>query len=197
MALHAPRERKEEEKIMIEFFMAMIPPTVTHQEKNIKVINGKPIVYEPEELKSARRKLIGHLAEHVPERKSNKPLRLIVKWCYPLRQQKRDGQYKNTKPDLDNAQKLLQDCMTYVGFWKDDAQIASLVCEKFWSKIPGIYIRIEELSSKIKTCGNCKHYEDFNGVCCNGLSEHRADFMNDTDSCLQWEGRYEEKNEEK
>ena len=151
--IHAPRERKEEEKIMIEFFMAMIPPTVTHQEKNIKVINGKPIVYEPEELKSARRKLIGHLAEHVPERKSNKPLRLIVKWCYPLRQQKRDGQYKDTKPDLDNAQKLLQDCMTYVGFWKDDAQIASLVCEKFWSKIPGIYIRIEELSSKIKTCG--------------------------------------------
>lgn len=44
-------------------------------------------------------------------------------------------------------------------------------------------------NSKIKICGNCKHYEDFNGVCCNGSSEHRADFMNDTDSCLQWEGR--------
>lgn len=125
--------------------MPMIPPTVTHQQKKVRVKNGKPIFYEPDQLKSARGKLIGHLAEHVPDRKIRRPIRLFVKWCYPIRQNKKDGQYKDTRPDLDNAQKLLQDCMTYVGFWKDDAQIASLVCEKFWARLPGIYIRIEEL----------------------------------------------------
>ena len=137
--------REEGVEKMIEFFMPMIPPSVTHQEKKVMVVKGKPVFYEPDALKTARGKLIGHLVHHVPERKITRPIRLVVKWCFPIRQTKCDGQYKDTKPDLDNAQKLLQDCMTYVGFWKDDAQIASLICEKFWAKIPGIYIRVEEL----------------------------------------------------
>ena len=35
----------------MEFFMAMVPPTVTHQEKQVRVVNGKPKFYEPQELK--------------------------------------------------------------------------------------------------------------------------------------------------
>lgn len=35
--------------------------------------------------------------------------------------------------------------MTTVGFWKDDALVASEIVEKFWAEIPGIYIRIEEI----------------------------------------------------
>ena len=31
-------------------------------------------------------------------------------------------------------------------------------------------------------------YEDFNGVCCNGDSEHRADFTEPEDGCECWEG---------
>ena len=56
-----------------------------------------------------------------------------------------DGEYKITKPDTDNLQKLLKDCMTAVRFWSDDAQVASEVVEKFWADIPGIYIRVTEL----------------------------------------------------
>lgn len=128
---------------MIEFFMSMNPPTVTHQEKQVNFKNKT--FYEPSELKQARSKLIGHLGKFKPSRKLRGPLRLYVKWCYPMRNSKVDGQYKDTKPDLDNAQKLLQDCMTSVGFWCDDAQIASLICEKFWADIPGIYIRVEKI----------------------------------------------------
>ncbi len=50
-----------------------------------------------------------------------------------------------SKPDTDNLQKLLKDCMTAVGFWKDDAQVASEICEKFWAEVPGIYVCAEEL----------------------------------------------------
>ena len=46
----------------MEFFMVMVPPTVTHQEKQVHVVNGKPVFYEPAELKRARQKLVGHLA---------------------------------------------------------------------------------------------------------------------------------------
>ena len=55
-------------------------------------------------------------------------------------------EYRTTKPDTDNLQKLLKDCMTDVGFWKDDAQVASEICEKFWAEIPGIWIRVEEIT---------------------------------------------------
>ncbi len=37
--------------------------------------------------------------------------------------------------------------MTDLGYWKDDAQVASETVEKFWADLPGIYIEIEQLGS--------------------------------------------------
>ncbi|BFH16522.1 RusA family crossover junction endodeoxyribonuclease [Paenibacillus melissococcoides] len=129
-----------------EFFMPMKKvPTVTHQQKQVTVVNGKPVFYEPDELKAARSKLLAHLGRHVPDKPYTGPVRLIVKWCFPLTGKRQDGEYKVTKPDIDNSQKLLFDCMTDLGFWKDDALVVSLVAEKFWAKLPGIYIRIDEV----------------------------------------------------
>lgn len=127
-----------------EFFMPMIPPTVTHQEKQVNVKNGKPVFYEPHRLSNARVKLIAYLSKHVPESSYCGAVRLIVKWCFP-KGRHRDGEYKATRPDTDNLNKLLKDCMTECGFWKDDALVASEICEKFWAETSGIYVRIESL----------------------------------------------------
>lgn len=40
---------------------------------------------------------------------------------------------------------MLKDIMTDLGYWADDAIVASEITEKFWSDIPGIYVKIEEL----------------------------------------------------
>lgn len=128
-----------------EFFLPMIPPTVTHQEKQVTIKNGKPIFYEPAELKKARVKLLGHLGKHVPETKYTGPIRLVTKWLFPLTGKHKNGQYKTTKPDTDNLQKLLKDVMTELGYWKDDALVCSEIIEKFWAERPGIYIYIEDL----------------------------------------------------
>lgn len=124
--------------------MAMIPPTVTHQEKQVHVVSGKPIFYEPQEVKTARAKLRAYLFRHVPEEKYTCPVRLTVKWCFPKGRHK-DGEYRSTKPDTDNLQKMLKDVMTDLGYWKDDCLVASEIAEKFWADIPGIYVRIEKL----------------------------------------------------
>ena len=128
------------------FFMAMDPPTVTHQEHKVVIVDGKPVFYEPPELKRARQKLIGHLCKHKPVDMEpyQKGVRLITKWCFPRKNHK-DGEYRITKPDTDNLQKRLKDCMTTLGFWKDDALVASEITEKFWAGVPGIFIEIEEL----------------------------------------------------
>lgn len=133
---------------MIEFFMPMIPPTVTHQEHRVKILNDKPVFYDGPELKAARAKLTDFLIPHRPKKVlAGKPLELVVKWCFPIPESSghQDGEYRISKPDTDNLQKLLKDCMTTVHFWKDDALVCREIVEKFWARIPGIYIRITEL----------------------------------------------------
>jgi Holliday junction resolvase RusA-like endonuclease len=128
----------------LSFFLPMKPPTVTHQEKQVHVVNGKPVFYEPDELKAARSKLEAHLAPYRPGVYCTGAVRLVVKWCFPRGKHKANT-YKTTKPDTDNLQKLLKDVMTSLGFWKDDALVASEIVEKFWAEIPGIYISISNL----------------------------------------------------
>ena len=127
-----------------EFFMPMMP-TKTHQGKQVRVLNGKPVFYEPAELQAARAKLMAHLGQHVPAEKYTTAVRLITKWCFPITGKHQDGEYKGTRPDTDNLQKLLKDVMTDLGkYWTDDA-VASEITEKFWAARPGIYIKIEEV----------------------------------------------------
>ena len=71
---------------------------------------------------------------------------LRVLWLFPMGKTHQNGEWRITKPDTDNLQKLLKDCMTKCGFWKDDAQVAREIIEKRWADEPcGIYIEIEKL----------------------------------------------------
>lgn len=134
---------------MTQFFMPMIPPTVTAQMHKVTAKNGKPIFYDTPEIKDARCRLKSYLWKHRPKEPYGVGVRLIVKWLFPKGRHK-SGEYRITKPDTDNLQKLLKDCMTQIGFWKDDALVASEIVEKFWSNIPGIWIRIEPLEEGTK-----------------------------------------------
>ena len=132
----------------IQFFMPMIPPTVTAQEHKVTVRNGKPQFYDPPEVKDAKLKLVSALWKYKTyERPLNSPVRLVVKWLFPVTGSHKDGEYKFTRPDTDNLQKMLKDCMTLCGFWKDDALVVSEITEKFWADNPGIFIRIEVLKN--------------------------------------------------
>jgi len=148
-----------------EFFMPMIPPTRTHQEKQVKIVKGKPVFYEPAELKAVRSKLMAHLGKHVPETKYTAAIRLTSWWCFPITGEHKNGEYKTTKPDTDNLVKMLKDVMTDLKFWTDDSLVASEVIEKFWADKPGIYIKIEDLydndicthGDNYDDCPDCRH----------------------------------------
>lgn len=130
----------------MNFFIAMHPPTATAQERKVKVINGKPIFYDPPAVKSAKELLSAYLAQHRPPQPMTGGLSLRVLWLFP-RGAHPHGAWRTTKPDTDNLQKMLKDCMTRVGFWEDDAQVAREIIEKRWSDEPcGIYIEIEPLT---------------------------------------------------
>lgn len=131
---------------MIEFFLPMIPPTATAQEKQIGVSkSGKRYLYDPANVRQARQKFLSALQPYKPATPYTVPVRLITKWLYPITGNHKDGEYKGTKPDTDNIQKLFKDCMTKTKFWKDDALVASDFVEKFYAERTGIYVRIEVL----------------------------------------------------
>ena len=108
----------------------------------MRVVHGKPQFYEPQALAAARAKLCAYLGQHRPEQPYTGGVRLVVKWLFP-RGKHPNGSYRTTKPDTDNLQKLLKDCMTAEHFWTDDALVCSEIAEKFWADTPGIWIRIE------------------------------------------------------
>lgn len=134
---------------VIEFFIPMESiSNTTHQQKSITWDHKKkrPIVYEGEKLRNARAQYEAWLAPHRPKEPLKGALQLVMKWQYD----KVGVKYpkpKTTKPDTDNLVKLPKDVMTKLGFWKDDAQIASEIVEKYWTGygVSGLYIRIEEL----------------------------------------------------
>lgn len=126
-----------------EFFVPMIPPTKTYQQKRIDWTRRR--VYEDGALSAVRQKLSDAIGPYRPTVPYSAGVRLVTKWCFPCGKTHTDGEYRISKPDTDNLQKLLKDVMTQNRFWTDDALVASEIVEKFWARTPGIYIRIEAL----------------------------------------------------
>jgi len=126
------------------FRLAMDPPTVTAQEHKVMVRNGKPVFYDPRELKEAKASICARLVKYAPQEPIGSPVVLEVKWLFQIRGGSHThGQWRKEKPDTDNLQKMLKDCMTLFGFWKDDALVVRETVEKRWVEHhPGIYVSI-------------------------------------------------------
>ena len=130
----------------MKFFMKMNPPTCTAQMKKIAVVHGRPVIYETTAIKEAKKLLCTALTPQKPEAPLTGALMLKVVWMFPKGKTHKAGTWRVTRPDTDNLEKLLKDCMTKCGFWKDDAQVAKEICEKKWSDEPcGIEIEIQKL----------------------------------------------------
>lgn len=132
----------------LEFFIHVNPPTATAQEKQVRAIHGRMIFYDPEPVKAARKLLTTCLMPFKPEKPFEGPLQLTAIWLFPIDSTHKVGEWRTTRPDTDNLQKLLKDCLTRCGFWKDDAQVVREIVEKRWSDHPvGIRIIIQSPDS--------------------------------------------------
>lgn len=147
----------KEPRLVTRFLLDFNPPTVTAQEQKIRVIYDKlrkhhiPQKYNPPELEDAKQLYIAHLNVNKPETPVAGPVGLQVDWYFKTSRKALDGAWKTTKPDTDNLNKLLKDCMTKTGFWYDDAQVVREVITKRWvSDGPGIVISVYDLAPDAK-----------------------------------------------
>lgn len=137
----------EELIIIPDFFLSMIPPTTTSQEKGLAVgKNGKPYAYTKYKNRAVENEFYRLLLPHKPKTPLTGPVMLTVLWSFPKGKSHKDGEWKITKPDTDNLQKILKDIMTKAGFWVDDSRVCCETVLKQWSDIPGIYISYGEMT---------------------------------------------------
>lgn len=130
----------------MKIFLLMDPPTVTAQESKVAVVRNKPIIYKPEKIRQAKKELIKHLMPFKPKEPMEGPIELKVVWLFPRGKRHKHFEWRVTRPDTDNLEKMLKDCMTEVGFWKDDALVVSETVYKIWSDEPtGISIELNAL----------------------------------------------------
>lgn len=130
----------------MKIFLLMDPPTVTAQESKVAMVRNKPIFYKPEKVKQAKAEIMKHLRPFKPKELMEGPIELKVVWLFPRGKRHKHFEWRVTRPDTDNLEKMLKDCMTEVGFWKDDALVVSETVYKIWSDEPtGISIEVNAL----------------------------------------------------
>lgn len=127
------------------FTLLIDPPTRTAQQKGESVRGGRIIHYVKREVQEAEDTLRLALRPYRPPVPYDGPIKLTCSWCFDKGKSHKDGEWRTTRPDTDNLQKLLKDCMTKEGFWVDDSRVCYEICKKMWTTKPGLAIVIEPM----------------------------------------------------
>lgn len=133
--------------------LPIVPPTKTHQDKKIVRIGKHSKLADTKELKQVTSDYLTLLQPYKPSRPFTGPVHLGFRFVFPYRKSEpkknRVGLIaKTTKPDWDNMAKTLQDVMTKLLFWQDDAQVFSASVDKWWGEEPGITISIQSIERR-------------------------------------------------
>lgn len=72
-------------------------------------------------------------------------IEMHIKWIFPRTKVHKTGQWKITKPDLDNMNKAIQDSLQTCGYIANDSRIARLLCEKGYGEKGRIIIELQEI----------------------------------------------------
>lgn len=131
-------------------------PSGTSQEKGerirYKISGGRRVPYiqhyTKDNVVGAARTFILQLKQHRPQKPLEGKLSLYVVFYFNIKNKKLWGTYKDTRPDLDNYVKLLNDQMTRCHYWNDDSQVCELHVIKRYAEEASIYIRLTELKEE-------------------------------------------------
>lgn len=115
--------------MILDFYIPGEPERTTAQEGH-RWTRGH--YYTDPKIKAVRQGLIEELKPNAPEEPIMGPVHLRIDFFFGTSDVKKQGCWKVTRPDTDNMIKLMKDCMTEAGFWKDDSQVCMEVVSKTW-----------------------------------------------------------------
>ena len=130
----------------VQSFLAMVPPTVTHNDLETYVrANGTRGVRKSDRLRDAESLIQAHLSRVRPVAPLSGALRADVRWCFPTGGRHAQGEPMTDVPDLDNLEKTFLDCCRREGLIADDRLVVEKRTLKAWSDPAGIWFRFEEV----------------------------------------------------
>lgn len=117
--------------------------------------NGKARMYDPSTAEGWKACVaLAAKAAGIPPTPTSSPIRLDATFLFPRpgrlnKKSSPEGRIEHTaKPDRDNLDKAVLDCLTQLGVWQDDKQVCGGEVSKFYvakGERPGAEIRIEVL----------------------------------------------------
>ena len=132
-------------KKVTEFFIDMVPPTHTAQEKGLsKNRSGKIYAFTKPEVSADWARVECRIPERMFPTLTG-PVSIKVIFGYPLCGRHAEGEPKVTKPDGDNLVKPLKDILTRAGYWRGDAQVSDGRITRMYTSRPGIYVEVSEV----------------------------------------------------
>ena len=123
-------------------------PKGTAQQKGYNRKTG--VYFKKGKIANAEREFRIALQPYVPDKPSDKPIKLFIWFCFDTKNKKLWGKVKPTRPDTDNYLKLFKDCMSAGkdgknGFWIDDAQVVDERVVKTYGQNASIFVSWEEV----------------------------------------------------
>lgn len=115
-------------------------------------MGGKQFIrhYQSKEVTENAQALASFVAPHRPPAPLGGPIRLDVLVIFPwlkghsAKVRSNGGIPKETKPDVDNILKQLDDVLERSGFFGNDAQVSDVRVRKRFGAMPTVQVRIEE-----------------------------------------------------
>lgn len=145
---------------MIEFRVNGIPKGQPRPKAFARKFGSKwsARVYDPGTAEAFKNDIAIAAKPHIPATPILGPVYLRVTFYFPRLKAhyKSNGEVKDnapnwhlSKPDTDNCMKAVKDCLTILGFWRDDSQVCFETAQKIYGN-PGAYIAIEEMGKEFK-----------------------------------------------
>ena len=115
-------------------------------------------MYDPGSAEAWKQAVAAAIMPHKPEAPLTGPVCMNIEFSFPrpkshYRTGKHAGelredapQWHTSKPDRDNAEKAVMDCLTQIGVWRDDCVVCAGSVTKIWAREGGARISIEELN---------------------------------------------------
>lgn len=141
----------------ISVFIPCNIPTVTAQQKGAFAVNGKVRFFKKKKVAQSEQSFHALLYPHRPSAPFDGPVCLCIGFVFPWRKSESKRIVKNyslypvqTRPDLSNLVKTIEDVMTTLRFWNDDGQISSLSITKQYGDEPGIRLNVTQDLARTK-----------------------------------------------
>lgn len=134
----------------IKFFVELDSiPKGTHQQRGVRVVNGRPMFYTKKTVQDQMNFYGAILKMHRPAQPIEGAVRVEIGLHYPAKRKKDIGAPKVTRPDLDNMAKSIIDAAMAVGYFKDDSQICELHLSKIYSDVSGVFFYFSTIEEVI------------------------------------------------